>query len=121
MTNTARVRGYLATTLGADDAAIKAWAAHWLSATLASYETRLARRPPDPYTFGPAPGLADIAISSHVVLSQIFGMDMAPYPAVQALADRLHALDAFKSSHPLVIKAAVETDQQKDRLSSNHR
>lgn len=103
-----RVRGYLARSFDADDAAIKAWAAHWLSSTLGSYETRFARRPPDPYVFGVAPGLADIAISSHVVLSQIFGLDIAPYPTVQAFTDRLHQIEAFKSSHPLVIKAALE-------------
>lgn len=106
-----RVRGHLARTFGADDGAIRDWAAHWLSSTLASYETRLSRRAPDPYVFGAAPGLADIAISGHVVLSQIFGLGLAPYPMVQALTDRLHALEAFKSSHPLTIKAALEAGQ----------
>lgn len=101
-----RVRNWLKTRLKADDAAIRDWAANWLTTTLASFEARLTRRPPAPFAFGAAPGLADIAISSHVVLSGIFGVDMTPYPAVRVLADRLHAIEAFKSSHPMAIKAA---------------
>lgn len=102
-----RVRGYLKTRFKADDAQIRDWAVNWLTTTLASYEARLGKRAPAPYAFGAAPGLADIAISSHVVLSGIFGVDMAPYSRVRALTDRLHALEAFKSSHPMVLKPAT--------------
>lgn len=102
-----RVRGYLKTRLKADDTAIRDWAANWLTTTLAGFEARLQARPPAPYAFGAAPGLADIAISSHVVLSGIFGVDMAPFSRVRALTDRLHALEAFKSSHPMAVKAGL--------------
>lgn len=102
-----RVRGYLKTRLKADDAAIRDWAVTWLTTTMASFEVRLQKRAPAPYAFGVAPGLADIAISSHVVLSGIFGVDMAPYAKVRTLTDRLHQIEAFKSSHPIVVKAAL--------------
>jgi maleylacetoacetate isomerase len=95
-----RVRKYLTVTYGADEAAIQAWAGHWLAKGLQSYEVRLAKRPPAPFVFGDTPGIADIAIKSHVVASGLFGVDMAPFERVRALSATLDGVDAFRRARP---------------------
>ncbi|HSF65158.1 MAG TPA: maleylacetoacetate isomerase [Paracoccaceae bacterium] len=95
-----RVRKYLATTFGADEHAVHDWARHWLDKGLQSYEVRLGQRPPAPFVFGAAPGIADIAIKSHAVASGLFGVDMAPYERVRALSTALDGIEAFQRSKP---------------------
>lgn len=96
-----RVRVYLATKFGADEATVNAWAGHWLTKGLESYEARLSRRPPAPFVFGDRPGIADIAIKSHVVASGLFGVDMTPFGQVRALSAALDEVEAFRVSRPV--------------------
>jgi maleylacetoacetate isomerase len=95
-----RIRKYLAVTFGADDAAIQTWAGHWLAKGLQSYEVRLGQRPPAPFVFGATPGIADIAIKSHVVASGLFGVDLAPFERVRALSASLDGVEAFQRARP---------------------
>jgi maleylacetoacetate isomerase len=96
-----RVRKYVGETLKADPAAVEAWARHWTIEGLGTYERLLTRRPPAPYAVGDTPGLADICIAGHMLGAFFFKVDTSPYPVVTALAERLWALPAFASSHPL--------------------
>ena len=102
-----RIRKRLAEVHGADPEAVKGWARHWLTEGAAAFEARLIRRPPAPFLFGETAGAADIAIASHVVAGGPFDVDLAPFPRLRALADRLFALQAFAEAHPLRRKEIV--------------
>jgi maleylacetoacetate isomerase len=98
-----RVRAQLAARFGADDAAVAAWAGHWFREGLAAYEaaipagaTRCHRE---------TLGLADIGLASHLVGAARFGVDLAPFPRVAAVAASLMALPEVAAAHP---------DRQKD-------
>lgn len=96
-----RIRKHLAQTFGADEAAIGAWARHWIGEGMGAYERLLARRPAAPYALGETIGLADICMAGHAMSADMFGLDRSAYPASSALADRLFALDAFATAHAL--------------------
>ncbi|WP_127088198.1 maleylacetoacetate isomerase [Aquabacter cavernae] len=96
-----RVRKYLAETFGADEAAVADWIRTWIGKGMGTYERLLERRPAAPYALGATPGIADICIAGHAMSAELFGMDLTPYPAFQALTQRLFALDAFASAHAL--------------------
>lgn len=95
-----RVRKYLAVTFKADEAAINAWAGNWLTKGLQSYEVRLGNRPPQPFVFGDTPGMADIALKSHVLACGLFGVDLTPYDHVRALSTALDGVEAFRLARP---------------------
>ena len=102
-----RIRKRLSEQFGADPQAVQAWARHWLIEGAAAFEARLSRRPPAPFLFGDAPGLAEIALAGHAVACQHFEADLAPYPSLHALTERLLALPAFADAHPHRRKAIV--------------
>ncbi|MEP9353514.1 maleylacetoacetate isomerase [Xanthobacter sp. KR7-65] len=93
-----RVRRYLATTFGADEKAVNAWARHWVGEGMGAYERLLSRRPPSPFALGATPGIADICIAGHALSAELFAMDTEPYPAFRALSERCFALPAFSSA-----------------------
>lgn len=101
-----RVRARLASQFGADDAAIQAFAAHFISLTMTTMEARLAGRG-TAFARTDAPGIADIAIAGHLVSAGFFGVDTAAWPELDALGKRLFAIDAFSRSHPLERKRVL--------------
>ncbi len=102
-----RIRKRLAEELGADPAAVKAWARHWLTEGAAAYEERLKKRPPNPFLFGDTVGLAEIAMASHAVAGRTFDVDLSPFPIFRDLTDRLMAILAFAEAHPLRRKEII--------------
>jgi glutathione S-transferase len=103
------VRGYLAETFGADDAAIEAWGRHWMDQGLRAMEALLARpeRPQTAFCYTDAPGVADIALASHCAGAGYFNCPLDPYPGVRAILERCMALPAFSETHPLAIRTAT--------------
>lgn len=95
-----RVRARLAAQFGANEAAIRDFAAHFLSLTMTTLEARLADRM-TVFAAGDAPGVADIAIAGHLVSGGFYGVETAAWPHLDALSKRLFAIDAFSRSHPL--------------------
>ena len=93
-----RVRTRLATQFGADDAAVGAWAAHWLREGLAAYEAQLA--PGAMRCHGKALSIADLALASHLIGVARFGVDLAEFPRAAAVGQSLFALPAFADAHP---------------------
>jgi maleylacetoacetate isomerase len=93
-----RVQGYLGRAFGADDAARRAWAAHWFTLGLQAYEAQVGA---GPFCAGDAPGMADACLASHVAGSERFGADLGPFPAVRRIQAACMALPAFAGAHPL--------------------
>ncbi|HEY0203006.1 MAG TPA: maleylacetoacetate isomerase, partial [Acetobacteraceae bacterium] len=93
-----RVQGYLGKTFGVDDAARRAWAAHWFTLGLQAYEAQVGA---GPFCAGDAPGMADCCLASHVAGSERFGADLQPFPAVRRIQAACMALPAFADAHPL--------------------
>jgi len=99
--NNNRVRRYLAERLGADDAAVRGWYAHWVRAAFEALEAALAARPePWPFCFGDAPGWADLHLAPQMANARRFGCDLAPYPLLRAADARCRDLDAFRRATP---------------------
>ena len=93
-----RVRKQLAERFGASDAAIKDWAGHWFREGLGAYEAQLV----DGATrcHGAQFTIADIALASHLIGAARFGIDLAPYPRVQAIGASITQLPFVAAAHP---------------------
>jgi maleylacetoacetate isomerase len=93
-----RVRKQLAARFGADDTAIRDWAAHWFREGLAAYEALLvdgATRCHDERL-----SIADLALASHLIGAARFDVDLAPFPRVAAIGASLAAIPAIAAAHP---------------------
>ena len=97
--NNLRVQTALRRDLGADDAAVATWIARWIADGFAALETLIARHGRG-FAFGDAPGLADCVLVPQVYSAERFGVDLAPYPALVAAAERARGVDAFLAAHP---------------------
>lgn len=82
---------------GLDEPARMAWNTHWFTKGLEAYEAQVGA---GPFCCGEAAGIADACLVSHVVVAQRFGLDMAAYPQVQAIAERCLAMPEFARAHP---------------------
>ena len=93
-----RVRKQLAERFGAGEAAIKDWAGHWFREGLGAYEAQLT----DGATrcHGEQFTLADIALASHLIGAARFGIDLAPFPRVQAIGASIQQLPFVAAAHP---------------------
>ena len=58
------------------------------------------RRESGRFCHGDAPTLADISLVPPVISMQTFGGDLAPYPRVMRVHDRVMAIAAFADAHP---------------------
>ncbi len=98
-----RVRSYLESTLGIDEAGRVAWLRHWQDEGLRSFERMAARYPGSHrFAFGSSPTIADICLVAHVTSSQmLFGVDLAPYPTIARAYGACMQLDAFALAHPM--------------------
>jgi maleylacetoacetate isomerase len=98
---TPRVRKYLTTTGGFDDAAWRAWQIHWFSTGLQAFEQRLANEPQTGmFCHGDAPTMADICLASIVVVTRVFKIEVAGLPTVNRIMADCERLDAFAKAAP---------------------
>ena len=98
---TPRVKKYLATAGGFDDAAWRAWQIHWFTTGLQALEQRLASEPQTgTFCHGEAPTIADICAASIVVVMRIFKIEVADIPTVQRIMAACERQDAFAKADP---------------------
>ncbi len=96
-----RVRRFLASNMGADDARVQQWVAHWLGLGFATLEGLLAARPADwPFCFGDEPGWADLFLVPQVSNGRRLGIDLGDCPRVTEIADRCRGLEPFRLAEP---------------------
>ena len=96
--NNARVLRELAAR-GQDEAAQSAWARKWIAAGFDALEPMIGRHGKG-FAFGAAPTLADCCLIPQVYGAGRMKLDLAPYPAIRAVAERAAEHPAFAAAHP---------------------
>jgi maleylacetoacetate isomerase/maleylpyruvate isomerase len=98
---TPRVKKYLTTAGGFDDAAWRAWQTHWFSTGLQALEQRLASEPETGlYCHGDTVTMADICLASLIAVMRVFKIEVDGIPTVLRIVARCEQLDAFALSAP---------------------
>ncbi|MDZ5460645.1 maleylacetoacetate isomerase [Azohydromonas lata] len=99
--NNRRILEALRHTFGADEAAINAWCATWITAGFDAIEALLAADPArGDFCFGHAPTLADVYLVPQVESARRFKVDLTPYPLIRAVDAACGELDAFQRAAP---------------------
>jgi maleylacetoacetate isomerase/maleylpyruvate isomerase len=96
--NNLRVQQQLAR-MGQDEAARLAWTQGWINDGFAALEPMIARHTAG-FAFGAAPGLADCLLAPQVYSAERYEVDLAPYPAIRAVAGACARHPAFQAAHP---------------------
>ena len=100
--NNRRILQYLRQQFGADEAAINAWCATWITAGFDALEALLAQDSTrGSFCFGGAPSMADVYLVPQVESARRFGVDMGRWPLISAVDAACHALPAFAQAAPL--------------------
>jgi maleylacetoacetate isomerase len=98
---TPRVKKYLATTSGFDDAAWRAWQTHWFTTGLQAFEQRLASEPgTGTYCHGHAVTIADICLASIIVVTRVFKIEVPHIPTIDRVMAACEKTDAFAKAAP---------------------
>ncbi|EHN65761.1 maleylacetoacetate isomerase [Comamonas testosteroni] len=100
--NNRRILQTLRQQFGADEAAINAWCATWITAGFDAIEALLAQDDTrGHFCFGHAPSLADVYLIPQVESARRFGVDLARWPLIGAVDAACSALPAFAQAAPL--------------------
>jgi len=100
--NNRRVLEYLRHQFKADEAAINAWCATWITAGFDAFEALLAAdRARGDYCFGSQPGLADVYLVPQVESARRFKVDMSRWPLISAVDAACMKLEAFERAAPM--------------------
>ncbi|MDZ4279338.1 MAG: maleylacetoacetate isomerase [Hydrogenophaga sp.] len=98
---TPRVKKYLTSVGGFDEAAWRAWQIQWFTTGLQALEQRLAGEPETgTFCHGHTPTLADICLASIVVMTRLFKIELPELPNVQRIMASCEQLDAFNRAAP---------------------
>jgi maleylacetoacetate isomerase len=76
------------------------WMTHFIALGLDGVEGLLAQGPQMPFCHGAEPGLADICLVPQIYNARRWGVPLAAYPRLSAIAARAEALPAFLAAHP---------------------
>ena len=94
-----RVLKALRSDYGADEAAVQAWPRRWITAGFDALE-RLVERRGGSYAFGDAVTLADVYLAPQVYSAARFGVELASWPRIRAVAERAALHPAFVQARP---------------------
>ncbi|WP_250498957.1 maleylacetoacetate isomerase [Caballeronia sp. GAWG1-5s-s] len=96
-----RVLKYLKHEVKVPDEAKDAWYRHWVETGFESLEKRLAADSRvGKLTFGDTPTIADLCIVPQLFNARRFGIDLAPYPTIERIADFANQIDGFMRAAP---------------------
>ena len=100
--NNRRILQTLRKQFGANEDAINAWCATWISAGFDAYETLLASdKQRGLFSYGDAPSMADVYLIPQVESALRFKVDMARWPLISAVDKACGELEAFQKAAPL--------------------
>jgi maleylpyruvate isomerase len=94
-----RVLTKLGTDFGADDAARRDWAKHWIAAGFDAIESRLAGSAGS-HAIGDKITLADICLVPQTYNARRFELDLSPYPRIVAADAAARSLPGFAAAAP---------------------
>lgn len=98
---TPRVKKYLTTVGGFDDAAFRAWQIQWFGIGLAALEQRLATESDTGvFCHGDTPTLADICLASIVAVMRVFKITVPDTPTLDRIVAACDAHPAFAKAAP---------------------
>ncbi|MBS7668263.1 maleylacetoacetate isomerase [Croceicoccus sp. 1NDH52] len=97
--NNLRILKYLKNELGQDQAAVDAWAQHWIAQGFAALDTMIAKYGAG-YAYGDAPTLVDCYLVPQVYSAERFGSDLSAYPDLMAAYGKAAADPAIAAAHP---------------------
>lgn len=98
---TPRVKKYLTSAAGFDDAAWRAWQIHWFTTGLQALEQRLANEPgTGTCCHGETPTLADICLASIIAVMRVFKVEVDGIPTVLRIMTHCERLEAFAQAAP---------------------
>ena len=101
--NNRRILVQLRKQFGADESAVNAWCATWISAGFDAIEALLAQDTArGDFCFGGAPTLADVYLVPQVESARRFGVDLSAWPLISAVDAACAKLPAFAKAAPAV-------------------
>ena len=101
--NNKRILDTLRASFGADDAAINRWCGTWISDGFDAYEALIAADPTrGRFSYGDAPGMADVYLIPQVESARRFNVDMNRWPLISAIDKACGELEAFQKAAPMV-------------------
>ena len=107
---TPRVKKYLTSSAGFDDAAWRAWQIHWFGTGLQALEQRLATEPETGrFCHGDTPTIADICLASIIVVMRVFKIEVPDIPNVLRIMASCELLEAFAKAEPTRQVGAPQT------------
>ena len=99
--NNRRVLQTLRKQFGANEDAINAWCATWISAGFDAYEALIAADTQrGRFSFGDNPTLADVYLIPQVESARRFNVDLTQWPHIMAVEKACMALEAFQKAAP---------------------
>ena len=104
--NNLAIMQYLRSELGADDAAVKRWVAHWITRGFVALERWVAAEAgsqpaaDQKFCHGGQVSLADVCLVPQMYNARRFDVDAAPYPRLQAICRHLESIPAFAAARP---------------------
>lgn len=99
--NNRRILEYLRQQFDANDEAIHAWCARWITDGFDAYEALLATDPTRaPFSFGDAPTLADVYLIPQMESARRFKVDLSAWPLISAVESACLQLEAFQKAAP---------------------
>jgi maleylpyruvate isomerase len=99
--NNRRVLQTLRKQFGANEDAINAWCANWISSGFDAYEALIsADTQRGRFSFGDTPTLADVYLIPQVESARRFNVDLTQWPHIMAVEKSCMALKAFQKAAP---------------------
>ena len=101
--NNRRILQTLRKTFGANEEAVNAWCDTWISDGFDAYEALIAADPTrGRFSYGDAPGMADVYLIPQVESARRFNVDMNRWPLISAIDKACGELEVFQKAAPLV-------------------